>query len=212
MTKIYLIRHGQSLANVEGRFAGQTDVGLSELGVLQAKAVGEYLKDKGIDTIYSSPLKRASSTAEPLSKLISKPVILHQGIIEIFAGKWENLHFSQLEERFPKSYRMWLTDIGNSHCDGGESMKQVRERMVSAVSELAEREEGKTIALFIHAGCMRAFLTHCLNMPVARMQELSWVPNASVTEVHWEDGNFDVVEMGYHEHLGEMVSNLPSNV
>ena len=212
MTKIYLVRHGQSEANLHGIFAGRTDLELSDLGRRQAEATGNYLCDKGIDAIYSSPLKRAMSTAKPLSDLISKPVNPCEGIIEIDAGHWEALKFSELEEKFPESYGLWLSDIGNSACDGGESMEDVQKRMIGQIRELCEKEEGKTIALFAHAGCFRAFLCHCLNMTREQMKDLAWVSNASVTTVEYENGKFKVADLDYTDHLNGMISNLPKNV
>lgn len=212
MTKVFLVRHGQSEANVHGIFAGRTDLELSDLGRCQAEAVGKYLCDKGIDTIYSSPLKRAMSTAKPLSDLISKPVIPCDGIIEIYAGHWEALKFSDLQEKFSESYGLWLSDIGNSVCDGGESMMQVQERMIKTIRELCEKEDGKTIALFAHAGCFRAFLCHCLNMTKDQMKDLAWVSNASVTTLEYENNEFKVTDLDYTDHLDGMISNLPKNV
>lgn len=212
MTKVFLVRHGQSEANLKGIFAGRTDLELSDLGRKQAEAVGKYLCDKDIDMIYSSPLKRAMSTAKPLSDLISKPVIPCDGIIEIYAGEWEAKEFSELSEKFPETYGLWLSDIGNSVCDGGESMAEVQQRMIKTISGLCEKEDGKIIALFAHAGCFRAFLCHCLNMTKEQMKDLSWVSNASVTTLEYENGKFKVVDLDYADHLDGMVSNLPKNV
>ena len=212
MTKIYLVRHGQSQANLDRVFAGRYNPELSDLGRAQAQKVGDYLKDKGIEKIYASPLKRAFNTAVPLSTGLNIPIIPYDGIVEINGGDWEGKEIANLIAEFPETYGIWMTDIGHSKCDNGESMAEVQERMVKAVGEIAKKEDGKTIALFAHAGCLRAFITHCLKLPLSGMQDLGWLSNASVTEINFSDGEFEVIDMDYSGHLGDMVTTLPPNV
>ena len=96
MTRLVIIRHGQSEANANYIFAGHSDFDLSELGKDQAKLAAEYLfKRIKPDAIYSSDLLRAYHTATPVGEIFNMPVIKEKGFREIFAGAWEGLSFAE---------------------------------------------------------------------------------------------------------------------
>ena len=123
-TKLIIVRHGQSVGNLTRRFLGRTDLDLTETGVKQARLTGEFLKNEQIDAAYSSPLRRALDTCREI-------VAFHPGleieteprIAEIYAGKWENMPFTEVEEKYGHDFRIWKEDIGNAVCTGGESLK-----------------------------------------------------------------------------------------
>ena len=160
MTKLLLIRHGESEANNKGLFAGQYDAPLVAKGIEQAEKTAEYIVEKYAPAkIYASDLKRAYCTAIPISKRIGVEIITNQGLREIYAGKWQKMAFDDLEKEFSDDYGLWLNDIGNACCSGGESVKALGERVMATLTAIAKENYGETIAVATHATPIRAAQT-----------------------------------------------------
>lgn len=213
-TKIYLIRHGQSVANNLGIFLGQVDMELTETGKKQAELTADFFEVAGIrpDKIYASDLIRAYDTAQASARRFALPIIKDTDLREISAGFWEKVPFDDLPRLFPDSYGTWLRDIGNACCDGGESVMQVQKRIVSAVKRIAEDNDGRTVFIFTHATPVRLFAAYCKGMDSDGVKELPWPTNASVTEASYENGCFRLKEYSRDDFMGNCVTKLPANV
>lgn len=157
MTRLLLIRHGESEANNEGIFAGNKDVKLKERGIEQAKKTAEYIAENyEVDCVYASDLRRAYKTGEIIAVALGQKVIADKRLREIYAGEWEGKKFTELEKNFADDYTCWLTDIGNCVCSGGECVKELGERIFKVILEIAEKNNGKTVVIVTHATPIRA--------------------------------------------------------
>ena len=213
MTRIIIVRHGQSEANAKCAFAGHTDFELSTLGIKQAGATAKYIVEKySIDRIYTSDLSRAYGTALPISEMSGLPLITNSELREIFAGEWEGEKFDTLEEKYSEDYSVWLKDIGNAHPTGGESVKERAQRVRSAVTEIAQENDGRTVVIVSHGTPIRSLVSLFNGKDVSEMKNIPWVTNASVTEVEYKDGVFTLVSTGVDSHLVGFSSGLPANV
>lgn len=213
MTRLLLIRHGESEANRNGIFAGQIDPDLVENGVTQAKCTAKYVSlNYNVDKIYSSDLKRAYNTAKALSEETGIDVTKKTELREIKGGEWENKRFSELETLSPEAYSIWITDIGKSCCPGGESVRQLGKRIMAALEEIAKENDGKTVAIATHATPIRVAQTIIMTGDVAEMQNVPWVSNASVSVFEYDSGKWNVVSVSYDAHLDGIKSFLPTNV
>jgi len=202
-TNLILIRHGYSTANEADVFAGFYDAGLTAAGVRQAEKCAAALKEEHIDAVYASDLRRAFCTAKPVAESHGLPLIPEPGMREICAGEWEGLPFRTLAERFPEDFGMWMEDIGNSRCTGGESVKEFSARILAAVDRIAAANPGKTVCIGTHATPIRAVCTAAAGLPAGRMAEIPWVRNASISRFVWEDGVLTAVSVGETDHLGD---------
>ena len=211
MTKFYIIRHGESLGNHQNLFLGHTDLGLTERGHAQAELTGEYLKDMPIDVFYSSDLKRAYETCKHISDKKGMDITTHKGLREIFAGEWEAKVFNSLLDTYP-AFKVWLDDMPNARCDGGESVRELKDRVEKAFVEIAEANPGKTVCVVSHATPIRVMCTAFRGVPLEEIDDIPWVPNSSVTEVIYDNGNWTLIREGYKEHMGDISTELPSNV
>lgn len=213
MTRFFMIRHGQSTANLEGLFAGQFDAPLTELGIRQADCTAQFLaKQISADAIYASPLKRAFRTAESTSQLCGLPVIPEPGLQEIFAGDWEGQSFSRLGEINAQAYENWTTDIGNARCPHGEAVAELAQRVEQTLARLAENHPDQTVLLFTHATPVRAMCWRASEKPLSHMQSIPWASNASVTEFVFENGQLTLQRFSLDAHLALLKTNLPANV
>ena len=143
MVKFIIVRHGFSLGNKEGRFTGQLDVPLDEIGYAQAESVAKYILDNfKIDVIYSSELCRAYDTALPVAKALGLEVKKRKGLNEVDVGLWQGKRIDDVEKEFPESFELYRRSPGLSRFDGGESYAELRERVVIEFDNLAKENEG----------------------------------------------------------------------
>lgn len=213
MTTFLLIRHGESMANAEKRFAGHLDIPLSPLGERQARVTAAFIADTyHVDAVYASDLKRAFYTGKAVADLLKLPIQPDDQLREIAAGEWEGVIFDELQTRFAESYNRWLTDIGNAGCDGGETVAELQERFLFALRRIAKAHPEQTVVIATHATPIRVLQCHCEGKPLGEMHDLPWVTNTSVTTVTYENGVFRAVSIGDDRHLGDIGSKLPANV
>ena len=211
-TTLIFVRHGESEANGNGFFAGQSDIALSQRGAQQAELTARFIRENfQVDAVYSSDLQRASGTAAPIARECGKELITTEQLREIFAGQWQGLCFDRLQVEHADTYGVWLRDIGNAHPAGGESVKDLSERIWNAVEEIANREQGKTVVIVTHATPIRALLCKLKGFGLSEMKNVPWVSNASVSVVRY-DGNWALVQEGLDAHLAQLKTQFPANV
>ncbi len=211
-THIYFIRHGESQGNARNAFLGYTDLDLTAKGEEQAQATAGYLQTLKVDAVYASDLLRAYHTAQATAKILGLAVVKDERLREIYCGEWENQPFAVLEERYKESYGVWRNNIGLAQTDGGESVAQLQERIVSAVTDIAKQNVGKTVLVFTHATPIRCFAGYCEKKSLAELKDVPWASNASVTHAVYKDGTFTLVEYSKDDFLGEIKTKLPHNV
>ena len=212
-TRLLLIRHGESMANREQVFSGHYDVELEEKGKLQAELTAKYVTGNyEIDMVYASDLKRAYETGKVVADKIGKEIVTDVRLREIYGGEWEEVKFAELPNLFPNDFKTWKEDIGNVRCTGGESIKEMAQRVYEAVYEIAKKNIGKTIVVATHATPIRALQSMIQFGGTEKMQEIDWVTNASVSELVYAEGSWEYMKIGYDEHLAELSTGLPKNI
>jgi broad specificity phosphatase PhoE len=150
MTKVYLVRHGQTAWNVGEVFRGRADIPLDETGKKEARLAGEALKDANLHAVYTSPLSRSMETAENIAKFHNLSVTPLNAIIDINYGEWEGMSRQDVEEKYPDLYRLWVEEPHNVRFPKGESLEEVRSRTMAALDELVSTHEGENILLVAH--------------------------------------------------------------
>ena len=213
MTRLIFIRHGQSEANEQGRFAGQTDVPLTALGMAQAERAAEYIiKREKIDKIYSSDLKRAHDTAVPAAKLTGLPINDVTELREICAGVWEGRLVSEISVEYEKEFYAWRNDYSNARCTGGESVEEVYARVVPFVKRIARENDGLTLLITSHASPIRAVDCNSRAWGWERMSDVPFVNNSAISifEYNSDTDKITLVERDITEHLDpSMITFIP---
>lgn len=192
----YLVRHGESLSNREGRVQGQADVELSEVGRRQAAAVGRWsggLRSmEPIAEIWSSPLRRAVETAEAIAAALRLPVRIDERLQELNAGIFQGHLWADLETRFPDAVARWRSGDVDYAIPGGESRSQLAARGHEALESLAARDAAAMIVV-AHGGVLTAALgsligrRHPLLAAAAErpFTKLPALDNCSVSVLEW---------------------------
>ena len=148
MTRLLLVRHGETDWNAEGRLQGHTDRPLSDYGRRQAQALAEELADEPLDALYASDLARARETAEIVGARLGLPVVLEPDLREKNWGTWEGLTPTERAE---------VEFVG-------ESTEQHEERTLGALRRIAERHPGGRILVVTHGGSVRRAQTAALGL------------------------------------------------
>ena len=212
-TKIYIIRHGNSLSNVDKTFTGHIDSPLSELGKLQAEKVCSFvLSNLKVDKIYSSDLSRAFNTVLPLAKKLGMDIVTDKGLREIYGGKWEGELFADLPTKYPQDFLVWQTAPWNAKCTDGESYVEANDRFVDCLSKIANDNSNKNIVVATHGGILRSFQCCAMGLSLDKMGKISYVVNASVSEVEYEDGVFKWIKCFDTDYLEGLVSEMPKGI
>lgn len=213
MTTFLLIRHGQSLANLEGRFAGSADFPLTELGRKQAQRTAAFIAESFAPAaVYASDLQRAYETGLATAQQLGLPVTADPQLREIFAGAWEGQLFADLYRDYGEDFTLWRQNIGLSQCTDGESVLQLADRILAAVGRIARAHDGQTVVLATHATPIRALRWLATGTPPENMQNIPWPANASVSEFSWADGKLTALRMDMADHLAELKTELPPTV
>jgi broad specificity phosphatase PhoE len=163
-TLVYLVRHGETSYNVERRFQGQLDVPLSETGLMQARAVAEWLAGQPVRfaAVYSSDLRRAFDTASIVAKRLGLVAERARALREIHVGEWQGLGGDEIEERFPGQLQTWSDEPHLFTMPGGESLRDVQARMLAWYEEAVAKHRGEAIIIVSH-GVALSTLVRALN-------------------------------------------------
>ena len=150
MSKVYLVRHGQTAWNVGEIFRGRADIPLDETGKQEAHLAGEALKDETLHAIYSSPLSRSMETAENIAKFHSISVRPFDAIIDISYGEWEGLENHVVKGKYPELHALWQREPHKITFPGGESLDQVRSRTMQGLQDLVMEHKDENFVLVAH--------------------------------------------------------------
>jgi probable phosphoglycerate mutase len=153
-----LIRHGATVLTAEDRFAGSTDVELSDHGRWQAERLAGRLADDPITAIYCSPMKRTLATARIVAAPQGRAPQVCDELREISHGRWEGLRRVDVEAQFPDEYAAWEEDPFTFAPEGGESGLSVLARALPRVRQLALAHDGENIALVSHKATIRLLI------------------------------------------------------
>ncbi|MBX7061351.1 MAG: histidine phosphatase family protein [Acidobacteria bacterium] len=161
-THLYLIRHGQSAGNAEGRFGGHSPTPLSDLGLRQADSAAKALQKEGITAIFSSDLLRAVQTAEPLSRLIDVPVVPTAAFRERNVGVLEGLTFDESKAAHPEDFYALVNRNLNHVITEGESYRELLHRSTEELWRILNTHIGGRVAIFSHTGVICYLTLHLM--------------------------------------------------
>lgn len=171
ITRIYLIRHGATILTAEDRFAGATNVPLSDEGRHQASTLSQRLAPLRIAAVYASPLDRTMETARILAGPHHLEVIPRDGLREISHGHWEQMTRHEVEEQFPQEAAAWDEDPYTFAPEGGESGLAVTARALPALLDIVRHHEGQSVIVVSHKATIRLLLSSLLGFDPRRYRD-----------------------------------------
>lgn len=159
MIVLYLVRHGETVHNLEGRIQGHADSSLTPLGIKQAKAICKRLASEKFDAIYSSDLGRAVATAKIIASNHKQPVQTTELIREVYFDKVQGLTQKEFETKYPEDYRKWREDSINHRPPGAETLEHLISRCTEFLQVISHNHsDGERILAVVHGGSLRGLI------------------------------------------------------
>ena len=211
-TRILVIRHGFSENNAVRRFTGQADVPLSALGREQAEMVADYLcKNEQVDAFYASDLCRAVDTLAPAAAGMGLPVIPEPALRETDVGDWTNRVYEEIETNEKETIARHRADP-DFPIPGGESSRQVFDRVVACVHRLGKMHPDQTVVLATHAMPARCIEALSAGHGIEQIGEHRVAPNASIRAYAYENGTLRSEGPNVVSHLERPGEALPTEL
>ncbi len=199
---IYLIRHAETTWNAERRVQGKLDAPLSERGARQVGALVDVLRPVRFAELYASPLPRAMLTARPVAEAQGLTVNAVDDLREIDQGEWEGRFIGDIEKTDGATLRAWSQTPDVVRMPGGETLAEVQARAMSALTRLAARHPGDTIAVVAHGGVNKTLLLAVLGAPLASYWRIRQ-HNACFNILEFDGDTARVITLNETSHLGE---------
>lgn len=210
VTKLYLVRHGQSAGNAEGRFGGHSPTPLSDLGRYQAELAAKALAKENIDAIYSSDLYRAVQTAEPLAKLLDLPIVKTDAFRERNVGVLEGLTFDESKEEYPKDYYALVNRKVHHVITKGESYRHLLRRATGALNEILHIHRGEKVVIYSHTGAICFLTLYLLGAINRNTKQTPWLVTSNCGINRFEirgRNNIRVLAINDTRHLSQITGN-----
>ena len=205
--EIYFVRHGQTIWNVEKRFQGLSDSPLTELGITQAKLLGEKLKDIKFDKFYSTSLKRAYDTANYIKGNKEQKVEIFDDFVEISMGDMEGIKQEDFKKLYPEQVKNFFFNQleYNPSSFGGESFLEVRERVIRGLNKFIELNKNYERVLVVsHGATLKTLLHYISGKDISTLSDEAIPKNTSYTIVKYENGKFEIIDFSNISHLEEI--------
>ena len=206
MTTIYLIRHAEAEGNVFRRIHGQYDSCVTPNGRRQIAALAQRFAGIPVDAVYASDLKRTCLTATAIYRQKGLPLHRDARFREVGLGPWEDTPFGELERRYPAQLHAFSHDSYHWYVEGAECFLQYAHRFLAGLDDVVRRHEGQSIAIFSHGMVLRGALIE-LFFP-GQDEGVSHSENTAVTELHWENGSYELISLNDATHLTPELSTL----
>jgi probable phosphoglycerate mutase len=200
MTRFILVRHGETLWNVEQRVQGHGNSDLTETGIEQAKAIARRLAEEEFDLLIASDLGRAAATARHVAELCQCEVIIDPRLRERSFGAGEGMGYREIGEKYPGAFSRTEATDPDVGIPGGESRRQFHDRIVAAFESLAAEHPGKRIAVVTHGGVLATIHRHIRGVDVSQPHRVA-INNASFNEVCLENTCWTVTAWDDRAHL-----------
>ncbi|GAA1296088.1 histidine phosphatase family protein [Streptomyces javensis] len=206
MTDFVLVRHGETVWHAENRYAGRTDVPLTEHGRKQAAELGAWAagqrldggpeRRQRLDAVLSSPLSRARLTAEPAAAALGLTPRVDERLYEVDFGRGEGLTRAEMRERFPAELDAFLTDPVAHHLPGGEDPAAAADRAIGCLTDIAQEVPEGRVLVVAHSTLVRLVLCQLLGIPLARYRQVfPRLENGALTELRLRHGRASLLRL-----------------
>src|ERR1700736_4782207 len=213
VTRVLIVRHGATVLSVEDRFAGETDVELSDEGREQTRHLAQRLSREEIAAAYASPLGRTMETARILAAPHGLDVQIRNGLREINHGHWEQMTRREVEQKFPEEAAEWEKDPYTFAPLNGESGLQVTARALPLLIDLVRKHPGDQILVVSHKATIRLLLSSLLGFDPRRYRDNLDQKPAALNIVDFRDATRARLTLfndaSHYDKAGKAIPDIP---
>jgi len=206
MAELILARHGETVWNVEKIYRGRTDVNLDEVGIKQAELLGNHLSNWELETIYSSPLRRAIDTANIIARYQKIGIHIAEGLIDFDYGEWQSLSEQTVKNLYPTLHDEWHNNPHKVRMPGGESLEDVKKRAIKVVSVVLSEYQGR-IVLVSHRVVNKVLICSLLGLGNSYFWNIKQ-DVGGITIFNYVDGRFVLTKHNDTSHLKELQKSV----
>ena len=202
MTRVVLIRHGETVWNEQGRMQGQQDSPLTPLGLAQARMLAARVKDMAMDVLYSSDLGRAHQTARCIADVTGHEIVIDARLRERSFGVFEGLTNAEIAVRYPEDSVLFAKRDPDYRMPGGETAREFQDRCIACLDEISHRHAGGTVAVVSHGLVLDALYRAAMRMGLTEPRGFPLL-NCSLNTFHRAPDCWQAIEVGDVSHLSE---------
>jgi len=200
MTRLFIVRHGETAWNADGKIQGHTDVPLTEVGIEQARQAAERLRTEKIDAVYSSDLKRASVTGEAIALVHGVSVTTTPLLREANLGIWQGLSLKEVAEKYPTEHAAYKKDSIANRPPGAEKLEDVIARCRQFLDDILEKHPSDSIAVTCHGGSVRGIIAAAFGLGPEIYRRIR-LDNGGITILEITDGKPLLISLNDTCHL-----------
>lgn len=184
-TRVLFVRHGKTDFPTNRIYCDdREDPELNAEGRAQAQFAAKFLGSQAVDKIYCSPSSRTRMTAEVIADAVSAPIVAVKELRERRFGVWDGLYFDDIAQNHPEDYQAWRRDVVHYTPSGGETITQLKERVVSAVNSIVSEHRSGLVVVVSHVGPIRVALAEAMKIPLESYRQLR-IDYGAVTQVDY---------------------------
>ncbi len=207
MTRLCIVRHGETAWNAEHRVQGQLDVPLNDYGRRQAQAVAAILGRERFAAIYSSDLGRALETASPTAAALGMEVKIDPALRERHYGIFETLTYAEVKVKYPEDYARFERRDPDFDFRTGESLKVFYERTVTCVSAIAAAHPGEDVLVFTHGGILDKLYRYVTGLSISAPRDFG-IPNCGINRIGLAPGGWQILSWAQVAHLEAALDDI----
>lgn len=199
-TIVYLVRHGQTNSNIAGLCASRSDEDLNDIGYAQARRLSARLATLPIASVFTSPLRRAYSTAVAVAEPHGIVPMIVDDLIEINHGDWQGLHIDEISHKWPEIWKQWMSDPSEVSLPNGESLVEVAERAIRAFRNIVDTDQDKQTIVISHEITTKLIVVSVLGASknIYRRFEIG---NASLSTIRFTHDQYQLLNLNDTSHL-----------
>jgi broad specificity phosphatase PhoE len=206
MATLILVRHGETVWNVEKIYRGRADVNLDEVGIKQAELLSKYLSNWELEAIYSSPLRRAIDTANIIARYQKIGVHIVEGLIDFDYGEWQSLPEQEAKRLYLTLHNEWHNNPHKVKMPGGESLEDVRRRAIEVVNDVLSKYQG-SVVLVSHRVVIKVLICSLLGLDNSHFWNIKQ-DVGGITIFNYVDGRFVLTRHNDTSHLKELQKSV----
>ena len=194
-TRIFIVRHAETIGNVEKRLTGRTDYELTEEGKKTAHILAKELENIKFDIIYASISDRTVKTVEEIARKNKLKIIKLDNLQEMYFGKYEGWKWEDVNKQNPKIKENQKKVNTIEGIEGQETMEHLAQRITDCIKEIAKNNEGRTILIASHGVAIEAFMRKITDMPFSKEREKYCQHNCAINELIFENDKFTIIRL-----------------
>lgn len=183
---------------------GNRGTDIKGCGKRQAMSLGHRLASENIDTIYTSDLSRAYTTAKIISDIVNKPLVSSEFLREINFGPWEGLSIQKIRDDYSYEYSIWNKEPHKLNMNGAETLKALQERSMGYINDIIYNNKGKNIAIVSHSATLKAIILGLLSINISHYKNIS-LSNVSLSIIECRTYNNVLTSLNDVSHLKELL-------